>query len=266
MLDVRRETVLHLAHLLRQRRQRVGTRRNRRALGCFKQAVMVLRWFLDGTRVKQLARDNNIGRSTAYRLLHEGVDVLAAQAPDLKTALERAAEAGLTHLNLDGTLIYTDRISTPGPNGADLYWSGKHKHHGGNVQVISAPDGWPIWVSAVRPGREHDLTCARTHGLVEALSRAATETALITLTDLGYEGAGEMFRMPFKKPKDGRLTEPQRAFNQLLRGVHGVGERANTLLKTTFKALRRVSLDPSRITQIAAAALVLLQLEHGRTV
>jgi hypothetical protein len=38
------------------------------------------------------------------------------------------------------------------------------------------------------------------------------------------------------------------------------------LLKTTFKALRRVSLDPSRITQITAAALVLLQLEHGRIV
>lgn len=170
-------------------------------MGCFKQAVMVLRWFLDGTRLKQLTRDNNIGRSTTYRLLHEGIDVLAAQAPDLKTALERAAKDGLTHLNLDSTLIHTDRIFTPGPNGADPYWSGKHKHHGGNVQVISAPDGWPIWVSAVQPGREHDLTCARTHGLVEALSLATTQTALITLIDLGYEGAREMFRMPLKKPK-----------------------------------------------------------------
>src|SRR5262249_27742005 len=36
--------------------------------------------------------------------------------------------------------------------------------------------------------------------------------------------------------------------------------------KTTFKALRRVSLDPGRITQIAAAALVLLQLEYDRTI
>ncbi|WP_376773379.1 HARBI1 family protein [Streptosporangium album] len=266
MLDVRRETALHLSHLLQQHRQMIGTRRNRRALSCFKQAVMVLRWFLNGTRIKQLTCDNHIGRSTAYRLLHEGIDVLAAQAPDLKTALESAAKAGLTHLNLDGTLIYTDRISTSGPNGADLYWSGKHKHHGGNVQVVSTPDGWPIWVSAVRPGREHDMTCARTHGLLEDLSLTATETGLITLTDLGYEGAREVFRMPFKKPKDGELTEAQRAFNQLIRGIHGIGERANTLLKTTFKALRRVSLDPSRITQIAAAALVLLQLEHGRIV
>lgn len=227
---------------------------------------MVLRWILDGTRVKQLTRDNNIGRSTAYRLLHEGIAVLAARAPDLKTALDSATNAGLTHLNLDGTLIRTGLISAPGPNGADLYWSGKHKHHGGNIQVISTPDGWPIWVSAVRPGREHDMTCARIHGLLEALSLTVTETGPITLTDLGYEGAGEVFRMPFKKPKDGELTEAQRAFNQLIRGIHGIGERANTLLKTTFKALRRVSLDPSRITQIVAAALVLLQLQHGRIV
>ena len=48
--------------------------------------------------------------------------------------------------------------------------------------------------------------------------------------------------------------------------AHGVCERANSLLKTTFKALRRVSLDPSRITKIAAAALVLLQLEYDRII
>jgi hypothetical protein len=51
----------------------------------------------------------------------------------------------------------------------------------------------------------------------------------------------------------------------VIRGVHAVAERANALLKVTFKALRRVSLDPSAITRIARAALVLLQLEHGRT-
>ena len=59
-------------------------------------------------------------------------------------------------------MIRTDRISTPGPTvGVDLWWSGKHKHHGGNVQVVSAPDGWPLWTSGVRPGREHDMSAAR---------------------------------------------------------------------------------------------------------
>jgi DNA-binding phage protein len=32
----------------------------------------------------QLARDNGVGRSTAYRYLHEGIDVLAAAAPGLR--------------------------------------------------------------------------------------------------------------------------------------------------------------------------------------
>jgi hypothetical protein len=51
----------------------------------------------------------------------------------------------------------------------------------------------------------------------------------------------------------------------VIRGVQAVAERANALLKDTFKALRRVSLDPAAITRITRAALVLLQLEHGRT-
>jgi DDE superfamily endonuclease len=266
VLDVPRSTAEHLARLLRERRAEIGTRRGRRALGCFRQAVLILRWFVDGTRLAQLARDNGLSTSTAYRYLHEGLSVLAAGAPDLATALERAKEAGLTHLNLDGTVIRTDRVAAPGPNGADLWWSGKHRHHGGNVQVISTPDGWPIRVSPVRPGREHDTTCARHHGLTEALNRLATQLGILTLVDLGHENAGDGFRHPVRKPAGDQLTEAQKTFNKVVRGVHGVCERANSLLKTTFKALRRVSLDPSRITRIAAAALVLLQLEYDRTI
>ncbi|MBO3751075.1 hypothetical protein J5X84_33810 [Streptosporangiaceae bacterium NEAU-GS5] len=69
--------------------------------------------------------------------------VLKAKAPTLEQALTAARQAGLRHLHLDGTLIETDRCSTPGPNGHDLWRSGKHKHHGGNVQVISAPGRLP---------------------------------------------------------------------------------------------------------------------------
>jgi hypothetical protein len=266
VLDVKRSTAEHVARLLRDHRVAAGTRKGRRALGCFRQAVLVLRWFIDGTRLSQLACDNGLSASTAYRYLHEGLAVLAAGAPDLPTALEHAKAAGLTHLNLDGTVIRTDRVAAPGPNGADLWWSGKHKHHGGNVQIIATPDGWPIWVSPVRPGREHDTTCARHHGLTDALNRIAAELDMPTLADLGYENAGDGFRHPHKKPAAGELTEAQQTYNKVIRGIHGICERANSLLKTTFKALRRVSLDPSRITQIAAAALVLLQLEYDRTI
>jgi hypothetical protein len=42
-----------------------------------------------------------------------------------------------------------------------------------------------------------------------------------------------------------------------------VAERGNSLLKNTWRALKHVSLDPRRITEITAAALVLLHLQRG---
>src|SRR5215213_219477 len=71
----------------------------RRALGSFAQAVLVLRWFLDGTRVAQLARDNQVSSSSAYRYLHEVIDVLAAVAPGVPGALLAARTAGHTHVH-----------------------------------------------------------------------------------------------------------------------------------------------------------------------
>jgi hypothetical protein len=69
----------------------------------------------------------------------------------------------------------------------------------------------------------------------------------------------------FKKPKHGKLSAVQKQFNKIHNGVRAVGERGISLLKTTFRALRNVSLDPWRIGRIAAAALVLLHVDHGRT-
>jgi hypothetical protein len=143
---------------------------------------------------------------------------------------------------------------------------GKHKHHGGNIQVLSTTDGWPLWVSDVRPGREHDTTCATAaDGLLETLAQANAQ-GMPTLTDLGYEGLSPAIRHPVKKPKGRDLTDEHKAYNALSRGVHALAERANSLLKTTFKALRRVSLDPNRIGAITKAALVLLRLEYNRTI
>lgn len=63
----------------------------------------------------QLARDNAIGKPTGYDYLHEGIDVLAAQAPSLHGALLAAKAAGYSHVSIDGTLVETDRVATPGP-------------------------------------------------------------------------------------------------------------------------------------------------------
>lgn len=265
VLDFSHETVLYLARLLEAERRARGTRRATRRLGPFRQAVLVLRWLLDNTRIAQLAADNGISGRTCHRYILEGIAVLKAQAPTLEQAIERAKAAGHTHVMLDGTLIETDRCRVPGPSvGVDLWWSGKHKRHGGNIQVLSAPDGFPLWTSPVRPGREHDMTCARTHGLLTTLDAAAAD-GLVPIADTGYEGAPSSFRLPHKKPTGGELTPAQRQFNKVIGAIRALAEKANADLKTRFKALRHVSLSPQRIGDITAAALAIFHFEKGRT-
>jgi DDE superfamily endonuclease len=273
VLPVAEETVQFVSGLLAVERRRRGTRGRRRALGCYRQAVGVLRWFLDGTRLAQLAVDNRIGRSTAYRYLHEGIDVLAAAAPGLRGALLAARIAGHAYVIVDGTLIRTDRVRVPGPTAradrperrVDLWWSGKHAAHGGNIQVVAVPDGWPIWTSSVRPGREHDTTALRTHAEALPLLAEWTDEAHAALADLGYEGERTALTTPIKHDAGRRLTDDERTVNLLHAATRAPAERGNSLLKTTFKALRRVSLCPWRIGAITAAALVLLHHQHGRT-
>jgi len=94
-LDVPRELAWFVAKLLLAERHRRGTPRGSRALSCFWQALLGLRWFRDRTTPDALARDHDISRATAYRYLDEVIAVLADQAPGLRQALERAKDEGL---------------------------------------------------------------------------------------------------------------------------------------------------------------------------
>jgi hypothetical protein len=204
--------------------------------------------------------------STAYEYRDEGIEVLATRRPSLHGALLAAKAAGHSHVIVDGTLMYTDRFSTPGPTrGVDLWWSGKHRHHGGNIQVVSAPDGWPLWTSGVRPGREHNMSAARVDPELLARITDWISDGALALADLGYEGEPATFRIPSKKPKDGQLTVDEQTYNAIHGALRCLGERANSLLKTTYKALRRYRGCPWRLGNITAAALVLLHHEHHRT-
>jgi hypothetical protein len=266
VLDVSEDSVMFVSGLLDAERVRRGTRTGTRALTTRQQAVLVLRWLFDDTRMAALARDNTISLSTAYDYRDETITVLAARKPSLRGALLAAKTAGHTHVILDGTLIPTDRISTPGPTrGVDLWWSGKHHHHGGNIQAISAPDGWPLWTSDVRPGREHDTTAARADPELLDQIRAWIDDGQLGLADLGYEGEADLLRIPIKKANGVTLTPDQQAYNAVHGALRCLGERANSLLKTTFKALRRYRGCPWRIGTVVAAALVLLHHEHDRT-
>ena len=125
-LDVPEDTATLLTALLVAERLRRGTGVGARAASARAQAILVLRWFRQDADLKVLAADTRISLATGYRYLHEGIDVLAAQAPDLHQVLERGKAAGWTHVTLNGTLIATDRCRTVNPDtGHDLWYSGQ---------------------------------------------------------------------------------------------------------------------------------------------
>ena len=265
-LDVPRELAWFVAKLLLAERRCCGTPRGSRALSCFWQAVLGLRWFRDRTTADALARDHGISRATAYRYLDEVILVLAAQAPGLAEALERAREQGFSHVILDGKIIPADRcrektISVKGEV-IDLWYSGKAHAHGGNIQAVTAPDGLPLWVSDVEPGSVHDITAARIHAL-PALYQAAA-TGLPALADTGYDSASLGILIPVKQtPGGGELDINTRTRNAILRSLRCLGERGFALLTGRWRTLQHITASPGKIGGIARAALVLTHFEYG---
>ena len=262
-LDVPFQLALFVSQLLAEHRREIGTRDGTRALTCWKQAVFALAWFRDRPDIRRLGQGAGISQATAYRYKDEAVDVLAAKAPTLHEALDKAVEQGLPYLILDGTLISSDRCkdkktSKKGKE-IDKWYSGKAHEPAGNVQALAAPGGVPLWVSDVLPGSTHDLTAARELVLPQARPYLKK---LPFLADSGYEGAGAGVLVPVKKPRRGELDVNTKTRNALLRSLRYQGERGFALMSQRWRVLQRVMVSPTTIGDIAKSVLVLVQFEH----
>jgi hypothetical protein len=134
----------HLADRIRAHRRQRGSRWRRLNPG--EQALLALAHLRNGDTYTRLAAGFGVGVATAWRYVREAVNLLCAAANDLATAMDRIRR--LAFAILDGTLIAIDRVADQRP-----YYSGKHKRHGVNVQVIADAAGRLIWASAALPGR-----------------------------------------------------------------------------------------------------------------
>jgi len=150
MLDVPRELVGYVSRLLAAERRARGTRRKTRALTCWRQALFVLVWLRKREDLTVLGAGFGISRATAYRYRDEALAVLAARAPDLTEALDRVRDEGWAYVILDGKLIDADRCAatTTSRTGEqiDVWYSGKKRDFGGNIQALMRPDGLPPWI------------------------------------------------------------------------------------------------------------------------
>ena len=267
MLDVPRELVREVARLLRAERRLRGTRKGSRVLSCWFQALLVLAWFRNQGDLPLVAAGFGVSRATAYRYRDEVIDVLADQAPDLHDALAQVAAQGWSHVIVDGKVFRTDRTAetTTSIKGATIHtwYSGKHRGFGGNVAAVMRPDGLPIWTSEVVAGHHHDLSAARTVGLLGALYWAAAQLGLPSLADGGYAGTGAGVHTPIPQPANGQVLAPDnQTYNTLHRATRCRGERGFALLTSQWKTLRRITASPRRIGDYVRAGLVLLHIEQ----
>jgi DDE superfamily endonuclease len=146
-LPLSRATLHYLAGVIRRHRRQIGSCWRKCNPG--QQALLALAHLRKGETFAELAAGFGISTTTAWRYATETVRLLAARAPKLRPALAAANKAGHAFVVIDGTLIPVDRLAADRP-----FYSGKHKKHGMNLQVISSPGGEILWVSgALRGGR-----------------------------------------------------------------------------------------------------------------
>ena len=241
-LPLSSRTLSYVAGIIRGHRKRIGSAW--RKLNPGRQALLVLAYLRKGETFADLAAGFGVGTATAWRYVRETVTLLAARSPKLRRALAGAKDAGHAYLVIDGTLVPIDRVAADRP-----FYSGKHRRHGMNLQVIATPGGDIVWVSGPLPGAVHDLTAARIWGIVRELAASG----LVVLADKGYHGAGDHIRIPYRgRNKPASQKDANRAHAQL----RAPGERANAQLKT-WRILRKLRCCPWRAGQLAKAIHVL---------
>jgi hypothetical protein len=186
-------------------------------------------------------------------------------APTLAQAIEVASRKAF--VILDGTLLRIDRVGMA--SGHDqAFYSGKHKAHGLNVQVIADPIGRLAWISPPLPGARHDMGAAREHGIIDALTAHEIPAA----ADTAYQGAGPTVAVPQRRRQRDqdtgryrRLSQNQKDVNAAHARRRGPGERVNAELKN-WRVLRKIRSSPKTADKLIAAVqtLMIASVRSGR--
>jgi len=198
-LPLSRKTLTFVAGIIRRHRVSIGS--CWRKLNPGQQALLVLAYLRKGETFAELAAGFGVGTATAWRHVNETVALLAARAPKLRKAVRDAKKAGYAYVVIDGTLIPIDRAAADRP-----FYSGKHRKHGMNLQVIASPDGDVLWVSGALPGSVHDKKAEWIWGVLAELEAAG----LVTLADKGYQGS-TYAKIPYKGKEQAGLPPLPRA-------------------------------------------------------
>jgi hypothetical protein len=236
-LPLSSRTLNYVAGIIRRHRALIGSLW--RKLNPGQQGLLVLAYLRKGETFAELAAGFGVGTATAWRYVEETVALLAARAPKLRKAVRDAKKAGYAYVIVDGTLIPIDRVAADRP-----FYSGKHRRHGMNLQVIASPAGDILWVSGALPGSVHDKKAEWIWGALAEPEAAG----LVTLADKGYLGSTHA-KIPYRGKNK---PESQKQANRAHAKPRAPGERANAQLKN-WRILRKLRCCPWRAGQLAKA-------------
>jgi len=130
-LPLSHQTLTFVSGLVRTHRWEMGT--VWRKLNPGQRALLALVYLRKGEPFAEVGAGFDVSTTTCWRYVNETVELLASRAPKLRAALRKATRQGMAYVIIDGTLIPVDRVAADRP-----FYSGKHKRHGVNVQVIAS--------------------------------------------------------------------------------------------------------------------------------
>ena len=160
-LDVPNVVFATVVQWIRAHRERVDRRPWQRVASCRDQAMLVPRHLKDATLLDAAAPDIAISPATGYRYFHDAIDAIAEHAPDLAAVLDRAQLDAWSHIKRDGTLVPATRPSVRTEHGSDAWYSGTHKQHGGDRQVLDDRTGSQSKSPQSNPARPATLPADR---------------------------------------------------------------------------------------------------------
>lgn len=240
-VDVSSSALRFLSTRLRQHRRAIGSRWRRLSVGS------------GPARARPSAGGAHIhpARSRIRHRNHDRLPVRHRSRRPLGRPRSTLADAVRTastkpFVILDGTLLPIDRIAADRP-----FYSGKHKKHRMNVQVLTDPFGRLLWASPALPGAVHDVRAAREHGIVDALA----EAGVTCWADKACRGAGGTVRTPYWGRWE-TLSNGQKAVNRSHAKIRALVEQAMATLKA-WRLLRKIRCSTTRITALVQAILTL---------
>jgi len=150
-------------------------------------------------------------------------------------------------------------IQRPGTDAKQReYYSGKKKRHTVKTEYIVSRNGRIVSASPSHPGSHHDLAIRRDEPKLSNKARLYADSAY-----QGYDTEHRNLEFPYKKPKNGKLTDEEKEYNRGLSGFrvrveHRIG-RTKRFKIASERFRNPLETHPTKISIIAG----LVNLEDG---